>query len=71
MLIFTTPPQWRQEMFKGGMAGMMKKAQQMQDNVQQAQAEIKQLTATGTAGGRDCVLIGDKQSVVRFFANTR
>ncbi|CAC9531508.1 Nucleoid-associated protein YaaK [uncultured Gammaproteobacteria bacterium] len=38
-------------MFKGGMAGMMKKAQKMQDNVQQAQAEIKQLTATGTAGG--------------------
>lgn len=38
-------------MFKGGMAGMMKKAQQMQDNVQQAQAEIKQLTATGKAAG--------------------
>ncbi|MDC9714378.1 MAG: YbaB/EbfC family nucleoid-associated protein [Gammaproteobacteria bacterium] len=38
-------------MFKGGMAGMMKKAQQMQDNMQQAQAEIKQLTATGKAGG--------------------
>ncbi|MBA5249536.1 MAG: YbaB/EbfC family nucleoid-associated protein [Gammaproteobacteria bacterium] len=36
-------------MFKGGMAGMMKKAQQMQDNMQQAQAEIKLLTATGTA----------------------
>ncbi|WXU00009.1 MAG: Nucleoid-associated protein YbaB [Catillopecten margaritatus gill symbiont] len=33
------------------MAGMMKKAQQMQDNVQQAQAEIKQLTATGKAAG--------------------
>lgn len=30
---------------------MMKKAQQMQDNVQQAQAEIKQLTATGKAAG--------------------
>ncbi|CAC9452300.1 Nucleoid-associated protein YaaK [uncultured Gammaproteobacteria bacterium] len=38
-------------MFKGGMAGMMKKAQQMQDNMQQAQAEIKQLTAIGNAGG--------------------
>lgn len=38
-------------MFKGGMAGMMKKAQQMQDNMQQAQEEIKQLTATGNAGG--------------------
>lgn len=38
-------------MFKGGMAGMMKKAQKMQENVQQAQAEIKQLNVTGTAGG--------------------
>lgn len=38
-------------MFKGGMAGMMKKAQKMQDNIQQAQQEIKQLTATGQAGG--------------------
>ncbi|CAC9577773.1 Nucleoid-associated protein YaaK [uncultured Gammaproteobacteria bacterium] len=38
-------------MFKGGMAGMMKKAQQMQDNIQQAQEEIKQLAATGNAGG--------------------
>lgn len=33
------------------MAGMMKKAQQMQDNVQKAQEEIKQLTATGNAAG--------------------
>mgnify|MGYP001589417154 FL=1 len=33
------------------MAGMMKKAQQMQENMQQAQEEIKQLTATGQAGG--------------------
>ena len=38
-------------MFKGGMAGMMKKAQQMQDNVQKAQEEIKVLTATGKAAG--------------------
>jgi DNA-binding YbaB/EbfC family protein len=37
-------------MFKGGMAGMMKKAQQMQDNMQQVQAEIKTLSATGKAG---------------------
>jgi hypothetical protein len=28
---------------------MMKKAQQMQDNIQQAQEEIKQLAATGNA----------------------
>ncbi|RUA07021.1 MAG: YbaB/EbfC family nucleoid-associated protein [Gammaproteobacteria bacterium] len=38
-------------MFKGGMAGMMKKAQQMQDNMKQAQEEIKLLTATGKAAG--------------------
>ncbi|SMN16595.1 FIG000557: hypothetical protein co-occurring with RecR [uncultured Candidatus Thioglobus sp.] len=38
-------------MFKGGMAGMMKKAQQMQDNMQKAQAEIKLLNATGKAAG--------------------
>lgn len=36
-------------MFKGGMAGMMKKAQQMQDNMQKAQEEIKTLSATGKA----------------------
>lgn len=29
----------------------MKKAQQMQEDVQKAQEEIKQLSATGTAGG--------------------
>ena len=38
-------------MFKGGMASMMKKAQQMQENMQKAQAEIKNLSATGTAAG--------------------
>ncbi|HIB28065.1 YbaB/EbfC family nucleoid-associated protein [Candidatus Thioglobus sp.] len=38
-------------MFKGGMAGMMKKAQQMQDNMQKAQEEIKLLSATGKAAG--------------------
>lgn len=32
------------------MAGMMKKAQQIQDNVQQVQEEIKLLTAIGKAG---------------------
>ncbi len=36
-------------MFKGGMAGMMKKAQQMQDNMKKAQTEIKNLSATGKA----------------------
>ncbi|WP_428087430.1 YbaB/EbfC family nucleoid-associated protein [Candidatus Thioglobus sp.] len=36
-------------MFKGGMAGMMKKAQQVQENMKQAQAEIKSLSAVGKA----------------------
>ena len=36
-------------MFKSGMAGMMQKAQQMQDNMQKAQDEIKILSATGQA----------------------
>ncbi len=34
-------------MFKGGMEEMMKKAQQMQDNMKKTQAEIKNLSATG------------------------
>ncbi|SFV76237.1 FIG000557: hypothetical protein co-occurring with RecR [hydrothermal vent metagenome] len=38
-------------MFKGGMAGMMQKAQKMQEDMQKAQAEIKNLTATGKAAG--------------------
>jgi DNA-binding YbaB/EbfC family protein len=37
-------------MFKNPMAGMMKKAQQMQDNMRQAQEEVKALTALGEAG---------------------
>ena len=43
-------------MFKGGMVGMMKKAQQMQDNMKKAQAEIKNLSATGKVAG-GCVEI--------------
>lgn len=38
-------------MFKSGMAGMMKKAQKMQDNVQKAQEEIKLLAAVGKSDG--------------------
>ena len=38
-------------MFKGGMASMMQKAQKMQEDMQKAQAEIKDLTATGKAAG--------------------
>ena len=33
------------------MAGMMQKAQKMQEEMQKAQAEIKDLTATGKAAG--------------------
>lgn len=37
-------------MFKGGMGNMMKQAQQMQDRMQKAQAEIADLEVTGEAG---------------------
>ncbi|RWU12680.1 YbaB/EbfC family nucleoid-associated protein [Pseudidiomarina gelatinasegens] len=37
-------------MFKGGMGNMMKQAQQMQDRMQKAQAEIANLEVTGEAG---------------------
>lgn len=37
-------------MFKGGMGNMMKQAQQMQERMQQAQAEIASLEVTGEAG---------------------
>lgn len=36
---------------KGGMAGLMKQAQQMQENVQKAQAEVALLLIEGSAGG--------------------
>lgn len=37
-------------MFKGGMGGMMKQAQQMQEKMQEAQAEIANLEVTGESG---------------------
>ena len=37
-------------MFKGGMGNMMKQAQQMQERMQKAQEEIKNLQVTGEAG---------------------
>ncbi|BAF61549.1 YbaB/EbfC family nucleoid-associated protein [Candidatus Vesicomyidisocius calyptogenae] len=43
-------------MFKAGMTDMMKKAQQIQNNMKQAQSEIKNLSATGKAAG-GCVEI--------------
>ena len=36
---------------KGGIGGMMKQAQQLQANMQKAQAEIAALEVTGEAGG--------------------
>ena len=37
-------------MFKGGMGNMMKQAQQMQERMQQAQEEIKNMEVVGEAG---------------------
>ena len=34
-------------MFKGGMAGMMQKAKQMQEDIELVQKEIKSLTCEG------------------------
>ena len=36
---------------KGGMANLMKQAQQMQGKMQEMQAQLKTLTATGESGG--------------------
>ena len=36
-------------MFKGGMAGMMQKAKQMQEDMESVQEEIKSLTCEGTS----------------------
>ena len=38
-------------MMKGGLGGMMKQAQKMQEDMQRAQAEIAQLEVTGESGG--------------------
>ncbi|KAA0444620.1 MAG: YbaB/EbfC family nucleoid-associated protein [Candidatus Thioglobus sp.] len=50
-------------MLKGGMTGMLKKAQQMKDNIQKTQNEIKLLTATGKAGGVVQVSINGEHQV--------
>ena len=44
-------------MFKGGMAGMMQNAKQMQDEMQIAQEEIKQLTFEGIAESGDLKIV--------------
>jgi len=36
---------------KGGLGGLMKQAQQMQENMQKAQEDIASMEVTGTAGG--------------------
>ena len=36
---------------KGGLGGLMKQAQQMQENMKQAQDEIANMTVTGESGG--------------------
>jgi len=36
---------------KGGLGGLMKQAQKMQDDMQKAQAEIAKMEVTGQAGG--------------------
>ena len=36
-------------MFKGGMAGMMQKAKQMQEDMESVQKEIKSLTCEGAS----------------------
>ena len=50
-------------MFKGGMAGMMQKAKQMQEDMETAQKEIKSLTCEGlsAAGALKVEMNGDHQ----------
>jgi DNA-binding YbaB/EbfC family protein len=38
-------------MMKGGLAGLMKQAQQMQDNMMKAQAELASMEVEGQSGG--------------------
>lgn len=38
-------------MMKGGIGGLMKQAQKMQENMQRAQQEIAQMEVTGQSGG--------------------
>ena len=44
-------------MFKGGMAGMMQKAKQMQEDMEAAQEEIKLITCEGISGSGSIKII--------------
>ena len=44
-------------MFKGGMAGMMQKAKQMQEDMENAQEEIKLITCEGISGSGSIKII--------------
>ncbi|MEI6458077.1 MAG: YbaB/EbfC family nucleoid-associated protein [Pseudomonadota bacterium] len=51
---------------RGGMGNMMRQAQQMQANLQKAQAELAAMTVTGEAGGGAVkVLMNGKHEVSR------
>jgi len=51
-------------MFKGGMAGMMQKAKQMQEDMEIAQEEIKLLTCEGvSASGSIKIVLNGKYKV--------
>jgi len=52
-------------MFKGGMAGMMQKAKQMQEDMETAQEEIKLLTCEGiSASGSIKIILNGEYKVI-------
>jgi DNA-binding YbaB/EbfC family protein len=52
-------------MFKGGMAGMMQKAKQMQEDMKTAQEEIKLMTCEGnSASGSIKIILNGEYKVV-------
>ena len=53
-------------MMKGGLGNLMRQAQQMQENMQKAQAELAELEVTGESGAGmvKVVINGDRKSVV-------
>jgi len=59
-------------MFKGGMAGMMQKAKQMQEDMESVQKEIKSLTCEGASasGALKVEMNGDHQVTNIFIDET-